>query len=340
MNYTFPNYVVVDPQNSTARVLGVSALATGQPTAITYDSNPERNINFTSITNPPGGYAYVTSITKAGATWTYNVQRPPFYDDYPCHCNYNGANYFVGSTTVQDPNQNSMSVVQIPELGVVTSKTDANGHTWTFRYYGEIPTGSTDPEGVATVATLDSRGNATDIATTPKSGSGLAVTHVTAGFPSSCTAFRTCNKPLWVKDANGNETDYTYDDNHGGVTSVTGPAVSGVRPQTRYSYAQRYAWVLNSGGAFVHASSPIWLLTSESSCRASSATGNPAAPCSGNDEVRIDYDYGPDAGPNNLFLRGKLVTADGVGRRTCYGNDQWGHKIWETKPRAGLASCY
>ncbi len=64
--------------------------------------------------------------------------------------------------------------------------------------------------------------------------------------------------------------------------------------------------------------------------------------CSGGsgDEVVTTYDYGPDSGPNNLFLRGVAVTADGVTLRTCYGYDANGHKTYETKPRAGLASCY
>ena len=54
------------------------------------------------------------------------------------------------------------------------------------------------------------------------------------------------------------------------------------------------------------------------------------------------YDYGPDTGAvgNNLLLRGMTVTADGQARRTCYGYDPQGNRIWETKPRAGLAACY
>jgi RHS repeat-associated protein len=46
----------------------------------------------------------------------------------------------------------------------------------------------------------------------------------------------TCNQPNSTTDARGNVTDYTYDSTHGGVLTVTAPAVGGVRPQTRYSY--------------------------------------------------------------------------------------------------------
>ncbi len=80
--------------------------------------------------------------------------------------------------------------------------------------------------------------------------------------------------------------------------------------------------------------------TATSTCRTSAATGNPAAPCAtAGDEVRTTYDYGPDSGPNNLLLRGTLMTGAGVSSRICYGYDAQGRRISETSPRAGLASC-
>ena len=84
----------------------------------------------------------------------------------------------------------------------------------------------------------------------------------------------------------------------------------------------------------------MWLLASESFCRTSAATGNPASPCAtAGDEVLTSYDYGPNSGPNNLLLRGKVVTADGASRRTCFTYDGQGNPIAETRPRAGLTSC-
>jgi hypothetical protein len=43
-------------------------------------------------------------------------------------------------------------------------------------------------------------------------------------------------RPNSTTDARGSVTDYTYSATHGGVLTVTAPAVGGVRPQTRYSY--------------------------------------------------------------------------------------------------------
>jgi YD repeat-containing protein len=86
--------------------------------------------------------------------------------------------------------------------------------------------------------------------------------------------------------------------------------------------------------------SQIWVLSATSSCRTSAATGNPASPCTvAGDEVRTEFDYGPDSGPNTLLLRGQVVTADGVSLRTCYTYDQRGRRISTTLPNANLGSC-
>ncbi|HEY0598183.1 MAG TPA: hypothetical protein VGD20_20395, partial [Sphingopyxis sp.] len=167
-------------------------------------------------------------------------------------------------------------------------------------------------------------------------------------YPNGCGAgaidAKLCDKPIMKIDAKGNQTDFTYERAHGGVLTETGPAVGGVRPQTRYSYVQRNAWVKNSGGAYVSTGQPIWLLASKSLCKTSAATGNPASPCTAGaaDEVRTLYEYGPDSGPNNLQLRGTVEDATGAApARTCYSYDWQGNKISETKPKGttGLGAC-
>lgn len=165
---------------------------------------------------------------------------------------------------------------------------------------------------------------------------------VVMGCGSGAPDEKLCDKPLSRTDARGNVTNYTYDQAHGGVLTETGPAdANGVRPQTRYGYIQRAAWVAASGGGYVQLSHPVWLLASKSICKTSAATGNPASPCAAgaSDEVRTLYDYGPDSGPNNLELRGVVEDATGQALRSCYGYDARGNRISETTPRAGLASC-
>jgi YD repeat-containing protein len=137
----------------------------------------------------------------------------------------------------------------------------------------------------------------------------------------------------------GNETDYVYDPQHGGVLSITSPAdANGIRPQSRFAYVQRYAWFLNASGQMVRSTDPVWKLASQSVCRSGAAAAGGGCAIPG-DETLTTYDYGPDSGPNNLWLRGEVVTAGGVSRRTCYTYDRRGNRISATSPRAGLTSC-
>ncbi len=94
--------------------------------------------------------------------------------------------------------------------------------------------------------TYDARGNVTDMRTVAKPGSGSADIHLYANYPEStlpaCTNPKTCNKPLWVKDAKGNQTDYSYISLHGGVFQEIAPApgsgpYAGVRPTTEHQYS-------------------------------------------------------------------------------------------------------
>lgn len=195
---------------------------------------------------------------------------------------------------------------------------------------------ASDSEGRNFSFTHDARGN---VLTKTQIGiSGTPSLVRAANYDVVCTNRVTCNKPNWVKDANGSQTDYTYDPVHGGVLTETSPAdVNGVRPQIRNTYIQRYAFVKSSTGGYVSAGQPIWLLSTSKICRTSTAT---ASGCQApNDEVETTYDYGPSSGPNNLSLRGKSVTADGVTRRICSSHDALGNVVSETTANANLTTC-
>jgi hypothetical protein len=195
----------------------------------------------------------------------------------------------------------------------------------------------TDPEGIRTELTYGG-GLVTGVRRKARPGSGLADIVVSASY--QCATRKTCVSPSRVIDANGHESRATYSPDHGGVLTETGPAVNGVQPQTRHEYAQRYAWISNGAGGHVRAATPVWLRTATSTCRTSAATGDPASPCATpGDEVRTTYDYGPDAGPNNLQLRGTVVTADGVSLRTCTSYDAQGRAISSTGTGAQLTQC-
>jgi YD repeat-containing protein len=182
------------------------------------------------------------------------------------------------------------------------------------------------------------RGNLWNITRTPIGGSGV-VPGGSAVYPTSCTNIITCNKPTSVTDPNGNTTTFIYDPTHGGPTTVTDPAVNGIQPQTRSTYVKRFAWYLNTSGVMTQETRGIWLLNTQSFCRKGPAAASGSGCALGNDEVVTSYDYGPDSGPNNLILRGKVISADGQAHRSCYGHDLQGNTIWETSPNANRSSC-
>ncbi|MGA9582260.1 MAG: RHS repeat-associated core domain-containing protein [Allosphingosinicella sp.] len=175
-----------------------------------------------------------------------------------------------------------------------------------------------------------------------KPASGTATIATGSGFPDWQSAEcatpprRLCNRPIWRKDYKGNQTDYTYDPVHGGVLTETGPAVNGIRPQIRYEYAARRAWV-GTGGGYAQEAAAIHLPVKKSFCASGPASGSGCAVPG--DEVVTTYDYGPDSGPNTLTLRGEAVSSGGITLRTCYGYDGLGRRISQTSPNADLAAC-
>ncbi|MGH6615199.1 hypothetical protein [Sphingomonas sp.] len=196
-----------------------------------------------------------------------------------------------------------------------------------------------DPEGIRTELKYGDSNNIIEVRRKAKSGSGLPDIVTSATYDYCYAMPKSCTRPTSTTDSRGNVSNFSYSPDHGGILSETMPAdANGVRAQKRYIYAQRSAWIQSGGGGYVPGASPIWLLTEERTCR---TTATVSGTCAGGtaDEVVTSFDYGPDSGPNNLLLRGKVVTADGVSLRTCYGYDATGNKISETSPRAGLAVC-
>lgn len=197
----------------------------------------------------------------------------------------------------------------------------------------------TFPEGNYIEYDYDDRRNVTAQRIYPKPSVGGDVLTTTLTFPATCTNWKTCNKPTSVTDPEGNTTNYTYSPDHGGVLTITSPPDdNGVRPQTRYEYAQRYAYYRFANGSYGPGPTARWVLVKEEFCRTTAAVGNG---CAGGaaDEVVTTYEYGPNSGPNNLWLRGVVVTADGQSLRTCYQYDAMGRRIAETQPKGTGSTC-
>jgi YD repeat-containing protein len=266
------------------------------------------------------------------------VQGNPGVSCYPQICPPDQPDDFTHYVYQQTPGPVSIT----DELGRVTTFNYCDPVTQPITGFCDVyPLFSfTDAEGAKTELLYDGARNITRVTRRPRGNPSGTPIITQATFDTTHIASQ--NKPLTMTDARGNVTTFTYDTTHGGLLTQTGPAVNGVAPQTRITYAlltPRYY----QGGS-VTAGPGVYLRTSTSLCRTSAATGNPSAPCAtAGDEVRTDYDYGPTTGANNLWLRGQAVTSTDGGvtttLRTCYAYDVLGRKISETSPNANLSSC-
>ncbi len=195
------------------------------------------------------------------------------------------------------------------------------------------------PEGNAFTYTYDDRGNRLTQTASAKYGSGLSNLVVTAAYPSTCSVVATCNKPTTFTDAKSAQTNFAYA-SHGGLESeMQAPPTSGAaRPLKLISWTQRYAYIKNSGGSLVAASTPVWVKSSETQCQTAAGSSTPTCD-SGASQTVTTYEYGATSSSESLLIKGTTVASGGVTLRTCYGYNEQGRKIYETAPRAALGSC-
>ena len=217
----------------------------------------------------------------------------------------------------------------------VTRTENSVNRTTTFAYdsTGRL-TRMTMPEGNYVQLTLDDRGNVTETRAVGKSGSGVSDIVTTAGFDTTCSVPKTCNQPIWTRDAKNSQTDYTYDSTHGGVLTATLPAdSSGTRPQTRYGYSSLQAFYY-SGSSIVASGQATYRLTSVSNCRTLTS-------CAGSsDERKTVMDYGPQSGVgNNLHpLSVTIKLGDGtLAATSTIAYDSVGNAVTVDRPQSGTA---
>jgi len=286
-----------------------------------------------------------------GSVWRVASSDPAIVDD-PDAVSGDGA--VEGQITDPDNKITSFAFTKSSPYNM----TDANGYSTDYRFWGANQFDNTGqpihdgtlltevdlPEGGQYLAEYGGPFNAISKETwVPKPGSGLpnrvrTLTYSTTGCSSPAT-YQNCAKPRAVTDYNANETDYTYYD-FGGVQTEWSPApmAGAARPLKIYTYSQLYAWVKNASGTLVQAATPVWKLTSEVQCQSAPGASSPVCDASST-QITTTYQYGAAGTADTLLLRGKVVDAGGLNLRTCYGYDAQGNEIWETKPRAGLATC-
>lgn len=256
----------------------------------------------------------VASITTPAGVWNYS---------------YTSSGDF-GTTTVTNPQGETTFVRYNREYGYVTEVRDAlnrtTHYTWnsTTRRLDQIQY----PELNRTVFQYDARGNVTTRTDVSKSGLET-LTWVAGGFPA-CTASNraNCNKPRWVIDPQGNQTDFEYTGNLPAPTRTIRPSPTpgAARPTVVTEYQGSY---------------PIRV----SVCPTQ-------ATCAGSiDEIVTEYEYrffgagggfmsGADQSATSFRAVGReTVTSGGVSRTVCHQYDQKGRRISSTPPLANVSGC-
>lgn len=289
-------------------------------------SIPSQTVNFDSN-------GRVGSVVRDGLSWQYSwtLNQVGFFP----------ITYSMTSLRT-NPDGTTRTVVTDPDTDLPSSVTDEAGSTWTYTYDSSKRLSQAKaPSGRSTNYTYDARGNITTVTQVASPGSGLANIVTNSSFLSTCSNALTCNKPIWTKDASGNQTDYTYDPAHGGVLTITSPPdASGVRPQARYSYAPFQAYFKNSTGSIVASGLPVYRNTAVSSC-ASASSANPASCVGSSTEQKVTLSYGPQAAgtANNLLPVSETVAAgDGSLTATMSSTfDNLGNRTAVDGPLAGTA---
>ncbi len=338
---------------------GCAGLSIAWPqVTIAYSGSPSTT---TSVTDALGRVNAYTPATTAAASTTQTITRPSgatltvVYNSSSQITSFsNGTGTWTyaystsgttETTTVTDPLGHTRTVVSNLSIDKITSDTDALGHVTTYAYdsYGRTNK-ITRPEGNYSQYTYDGRGNLTQTTVVPKSGSGLANIVTSASYDTTCTYVVKCNKPNSTTDALGHVTSYTYSTVHGGVLSMTQPAVGGIAPQVAYSYAQIPTYALNSSGTLVQVGS-IWQLTGTATCATTAATitattTTASLSCAGGaaDEIVKTISYTG----NNNGLPTSITKASGSGSpsaTTTLAYDNFGNVV-STTDAVGATTTY
>ena len=294
---------------------------------------------YMGISNPQGTTVYyvLKSVSDVSGKWSYS------YD-------VSSSDKFGVTRKSPDQSERLYRSNSPNDLNEITSFTDELSRTTKYLYdyqYNltdvmppEVTLSGTTPVAGYIHQQYDSRGNVLSVTKVPKSGSGLNSIVYSAGFDQTCVNPAKCNKPNWVRDPLGNQTDYTYDPSHGGILSEmqSAPLPGAARPLTLTTWVQIYGWAKNSSGAMVRSAYPIWRVATKTVCQTVAGSNNPMCDAASRQTVTT-FQYGASATRYALLVKGKAVSSGGPVLRTCYDYDIYGRVMSETAPNAGLGVC-
>lgn len=264
------------------------------------------------------------TATDGANTWQYWVV--PFDDTWTI-------------TSVNGPNGFSASYESASETGLVHFETIGvsgigeylvTGYGYNFA--GQIA-GITLPDGVRFGYSYDERGNHWRTTKSSKTYPNPTTILQYANFPScTSTNYKICNKPSSITDANGNTTEYAYDNDHGGVVSITRPAVGGVHPVTSYAYQAYNASYLTDASTRTVNSSAVHRQIGSAACL--------SAPCTGTAQERKTaslYISGTTSDSSNLLVQSETIQSgnSSVVATTSMTYDIYGNTTSVNGPASG-----
>jgi RHS repeat-associated protein len=269
----------------------------------------------------------VSSFTRDGQTWTYAYVDVGNIRTTTVTHSSGQARIFISDLSLKRVLSERFLVATDPLSRVTAYAYDATGKLKEIT----LPEGNkiqyTYDDGVA-----NGRGNVTEtrlISKTPGTPPDIVTKSY---FEPICSNAKTCNQPVWTKDAKGNQTSYEYDATHGSVTKVTAPTGA----ITQYSYSAQQAYYKNSSGSIVASGVPTFKLTAISTCQTAANCAAGSA-----DEVKTVIDYGPQiAGTGNNLLPVGVTRKSGDGALTTTATvtyDNVGNATHIDGPLAGTA---
>ncbi|MCW5672744.1 MAG: RHS repeat-associated core domain-containing protein [Hydrogenophaga sp.] len=178
----------------------------------------------------------VSTVLKDGVQWNYTYTN--------LRWNANSSGYLFDRLTVTGPDshqaQYDLHADPTGRSNVIHALTDALGRTTQFQFDENFrPVQVLYPEGNAVGVTYDAGGNLVARTSYAKPGSGLGALTESAYYNTGYCAAPgdvRCYRPVWYRDARGNQTDYLYNA-AGQLIEQTDPAdKSGVRRKTYVTY--------------------------------------------------------------------------------------------------------
>ncbi|BDW81410.1 hypothetical protein MACH24_08480 [Erythrobacter sp. Dej080120_24] len=186
-------------------------------------------------TGPSGAKDRLLTVTRDGVTYTYDGTHDPAGSFDPGHPAYD----YIDITAPNGFSQHIEITNTSSGRRRIDSVTDSQNNTTSYQYDpSQRVTQITYPEGNKVNVTYDISGNIITMTTTPKPGSGQSALTQEASYNSGlfCDTV-SCFRPVWTRDAKGKQTDYTWDQYHGGLLTQLDPVdENNIRRKTKNTY--------------------------------------------------------------------------------------------------------